>query len=73
MHVKKGLPALAASRLHRWAEFLMIYSSDIVHRKGKNHQNAVGLSRLPLFNTEDDTAEIHYLTLNKLPVKSSDI
>ena len=73
---KKGLPALAASRMHRWAETLMAYSFDIVHRQGKKHQNADALSRLPLpttEETEETEAEVHCLTLRRLPVKSTDI
>ena len=70
---KKGLPALAASRMHRWAETLMTYSFDIVHRQGKKHQNADGLSRLPVTTTEEKTTEVHCLTLKKLPVKATDI
>ena len=72
---KKGLPALAASRLHRWAETLMTYSFEIIYRKGKNHQNADGLSRLPISTTEDEveTTEVHCVTLKKIPVKAAEI
>ena len=62
--------------MHRWAETLMTYSFDIVHRQGKKHQNADALSRLPLRTTEETEeteAEVHCLTLRRLPVKSTDI
>ena len=44
----KGVPALAANRLSRWALLLNQYNYIIEHRSGKQHQNADALSRLPV-------------------------
>ena len=34
-------------QLARWIEELAVYNMEIVHRPGKNHVNADGLSRIP--------------------------
>ena len=39
----------------RWALALQEYDFEIVHRPGVTHQNADGLSRMPLPNTSDGT------------------
>lgn len=45
---KKGLPAMAASRLQRYAMILSIgYDYDICYKKSKHHNNADVLSRMP--------------------------
>ena len=43
-----GIPSLAASRMQRWALLLSAHQYDIKYRKGDQHCNADGLSRLPL-------------------------
>ena len=45
---KKGVPAVAAARLQRWALLLAAYQYDIEFRSTKAHGNADALSRLPL-------------------------
>ena len=45
---KKGVPALAAARLQRWAIQLSAYNYDSEFRATDKHANADGLSRLPL-------------------------
>ena len=45
---KKGVPAIAAARLQRWAILLGAYSYDIEFRSTREHGNADALSRLPL-------------------------
>ena len=44
----KGVPAMAASRIQRWALTLSAYEYSITYRPGKDHANADALSRLPL-------------------------
>ena len=44
---KKGIPAMAAARLQRWALLLAAYSYTIEFRPTKDHSNADALSRLP--------------------------
>ena len=34
-------------QLARWIEELAVYNMEIVHRPGKDHVNADGLSRIP--------------------------
>ena len=45
---KKGIPAVAAARLQRWAVKLSAYNYQIEFRPTREHSNADGLSRLPL-------------------------
>ena len=45
---KKGIPAMAASRLQRWAILLSVYTYDIEFKPTKEHGNADMLSRLPV-------------------------
>ena len=45
---KKGIPALAAARLQRWAVLLSAYYYHISYKPSQLHSNADGLSRLPL-------------------------
>ena len=48
---KKGIPLLAAARLHRWAIILASYQYDIEFKPTKAHANTDGLTRLPLSTT----------------------
>ena len=41
---KKGVPAVAAARLHRWALLLAVYNYDIEFRSTTDHGNADALS-----------------------------
>ena len=45
---KKGIPALAAPRIQRWALSLSAYEYKISYKAGQTNGNADGLSRLPL-------------------------
>ena len=44
----KGVPAMVASRIQRWALTLSAYEYTIAYRPGKEHANADALNRLPL-------------------------
>ncbi|XP_060780909.1 uncharacterized protein K02A2.6-like [Neoarius graeffei] len=58
-----GIPSLAASRMQRWAMLLSAHSYEIKYRKADRHQNADGLSRLPLPVTKpDNSVEIFYFS-----------
>ena len=52
---KKGIPPLAAARLHRWAILLSAYRYEIEFKPSK-HVNADGLSRLPLHVQREEEA-----------------
>ena len=59
-----GIPSLAASRMQRWAMLLSAHSYEIKYRKADRHQNADGLSRLPLPVTkpEPNREEVFYFS-----------
>ena len=79
----RAIPAVAASRIQRWAIQLSGYQYEI--RCKKSHENAVadGLSRLPMANTEHGEAfgifnlaeitDIHLAQLNKGSINSQQI
>ena len=48
LNEKKGIPALAAPRIQRWALTLSAYEYKISYKAGQTNGNADGLSRLPL-------------------------
>ena len=48
LNEKKGIPALAAPRIQRWALTLSAYENKISYKVGQTNGNADGLSRLPL-------------------------
>ena len=80
---RPDFPAVAASRIQRWAIQLSIYQYEI--RCKKSHENAVadGLSRLPMANTEHgevfgifnlaEITDFHLTQLNKGPINSQQI
>lgn len=77
---KKGLPAMAASRLQRYVAHLRGFDFEIQYVKGSKHGNFDGLSRLPLsgntFETEDIEKVFTYLNYaisGSLPINSADI
>ena len=76
---KSSLPALAASRLQRWAIILSAYQYEVECRATDKHANADCLSRLPLeVTTEEDaitkSASLFNLQqIDSLPVKSEKI
>jgi hypothetical protein len=71
-----GLPSLAASRMQRWALLLSAHQYEIQNRKSDLHDNADGLSRLPLLvaHAEPTQAEIFCLKdLTAAPVTSAHV
>lgn len=74
---KKGVPAVAAARLQRWALLLSAYNCDIEFRPTAAHGNADALSRLPLPEggverpSESHLYNIHQLEM--LPITSQTI
>uniref|UniRef100_A0A914QPJ1 RNA-directed DNA polymerase n=1 Tax=Panagrolaimus davidi TaxID=227884 RepID=A0A914QPJ1_9BILA len=83
---KKGLPVLAANRLHRWAIFLAAYKFDIKYKKTTEFRQADAVSRLihrtrelpELFEEEDDLddtvfSEIAVKQLSTLPVNATEV
>ena len=74
---KKGVPALAAARLQRWAIQLSAYDYNIEFRATAKHANADGLSRLPLKNEcTEEGPEIRIFQirqLESLPIVPADI
>lgn len=57
-----GIPSMAASRMQRWSLLLSAHQYEIKYRKSDQHQNADGLSRLPLpvKHSEHTNGEILY-------------
>ncbi|XP_046692710.1 uncharacterized protein K02A2.6-like [Silurus meridionalis] len=69
-----GIPALAASRMQRWALLLSAHTYDIKYRKSELHGNADGLSRLPLADgvKEAKVAEIFYFSqVERAPITAA--
>ena len=77
---KKGIPSLAAARLHRWAVLLSAYQYEICFKNTREHANTDGLSRLPLANDTDSpssstpaTSIFNTAQIAALPITSSEI
>lgn len=72
---KKGVPAVTAMRLQRWALLLMTYTYDIRYKRSEDNSNADALSRLPLHGSKLATEnEVNYFSnCDLLPVLSKDI
>ncbi|XP_044171405.1 uncharacterized protein K02A2.6-like [Acropora millepora] len=76
---KRGIPALAASRLQRWSIQLAAYTYDIEYRASKYHGNADALSRLPGKTTEeaDDWSmegdQVNRVQIKRTPITASRI
>ena len=70
----QGVPPLAAARMQRWALILSAYQYRIQYISGEQNNCADCMSRLPLVKSslDEDTAVLA-LSLNALPVTSSDI
>ena len=74
---KRGIPALAASRLQRWSIQLAAYTYDIEYRASKYHGNADALSRLPRKTTEeaDDWSmegdQVNRVQIERIPITAS--
>ena len=71
---KKGVPAVAAARLQRWAILLSAYKYQIEFRSTTAHGNADALSRLPLplqsSARPSETSLYHIQQIERLPVTS---
>ena len=75
---KKGIPALAAARLQRWAVLLSAYDYHISYKPSQLHSNADGLSRLPLptnrsASTDDVCKLFNIGQIQALPVTVADV
>ncbi|XP_048578018.1 uncharacterized protein K02A2.6-like [Nematostella vectensis] len=72
---KSAIPTLAAARLQRWALILASHQYDVVYRKGVDHSNADGLSRLPVDKprVSEETEIYHFSYVDDLPVTARDI
>lgn len=75
---KRGVPALAAARLQRWAVQLSAYDYNIEFRTTAKHANADGLSRLPLTGGiyTEEGAEVRVFQvrqLEALPIRVRDV
>ena len=74
---KKGVPALVAARLQRWAIQLAAYDYDIKFRPTAQHCNADGLSRLPIRGSYveegPEIREFQVHQLEALPVRAADV
>ena len=75
-HPEKGVPAMTAARLQRYALFLAGFDNKIEYKSTTKHCNADGLSGLPLQQTEReetkvDSSEVFHATqFEPLPVTS---
>ena len=71
---KKGIPALSAARMQRWALLLSAYTYDIRFHPTQAHGNADGLSHLPVREDQSCTPDIamvfNIAQLDALPVCS---
>ena len=78
LHPHKGIPAMTAARLQRYAIFLSEHSYDIQYRNTTSHCNADALSRLPLqYNQQEpqiDAVDLFYASqIDVLPVTNTQI
>ncbi len=75
---KKGVPAMAAARLQRWAIQLGSYHCTIKFRPTQKHANADGLSRLrmnveDLGHQSDDCSVFNLKQIESLPVTATNL
>jgi hypothetical protein len=72
----KGIPAMTAARMQRYALYLAAHDYTIEYKNTKNHTNADGLSRLPLDEKSDTESSVncvdifHMEQFDPLPVTS---
>ena len=79
-HSNKGIPEMAASCLQHYAIILSSYDYEVKYQPSASHDNADGLSHLPLQDEpseQDESAEIvcalEEHQLHFLPIRASDI
>ena len=63
----KPASPMASARVARWHMILLAYSYQIVHREGRRHQNANGLSRLPVEETSMEWSHPSLAELEEQP------
>ena len=66
-NLQKGMPALAAGRLQKYAFILSTYNFDVKYRKGSINYEADALSRLPIQEgTKIDSEEEESMIINQI-------
>ena len=76
---KKGIPAVAAARIQRWAIFMSAFQYDIQLKTSKDNANADMLSRFPCpsetdfeenmeINWVEEASRLNVLQVNSLPI-----
>ena len=77
--LKRGVPAMAAARLQRWAMILSGYSYEIVYRKETDLRHTDAFSRLPTpqemgaETSSKDEGIFHFSLVDEWPVTSKEI
>ena len=56
--LSRGIPSQLLARIQRWALTMAAYEYDIKYRKMSQHENADGLSHLPLTEPDDEQSEV---------------
>lgn len=73
----KGIPVTSASRLQRYAVFLLGFTSETVYKSTKKYTNADALSRLPMKSNDNDgpgaTESLNIGQKENLPVTAKEI
>ena len=75
-HPEKGIPAMTAARMQRYALQLAAHDYEIKYRTSAKHGNADGLSRVPLPTgktvQESDAMDVFYMNhMDVLPITAS--
>ena len=75
-HPEKGIPAMTAARVQRYALQLAAHDYEIKYKTSAKHANADGLSRLPMATgktaTESDVMDVFYMNhMDVLPITAS--
>ena len=75
-HPEKGIPAMTASRMQRYALQLAAHDYEIKYRTSAKHGNADGLSRVPMPTgktvQESDVMDVFYMNhMDVLPITAS--
>ena len=76
--LKQGVPPIAVARMQWWALLLSAYSYNICFRPTQAHENADGLSRLPLaakttIGDPEDTTVFNVMQIQALPISAAEI